>query len=345
MTVFNDIITKLRRFLRDPSGDIWSDADLLTYWNDAQIEIAQKTNYIEKAEAYRFPPIWTWSYMFDWERQETDGDRFQCLYIWQARNVVGCYPWEPGYYATNSSTADSGDRWTHPWEAEYADSRSDIVPIPLHEKIHRTKFVAYDEDELRPTTRKELALRDPHYRTCTGQPVSYYRPDEYHNMLILYPYPASVTWDEALISGYVTDTYQDTGGITAWDEDHIRQSDTGIILEEIEIDGQVFMVYDALPKDVESDVGHWHRENVDWPQFLTKYVEYATLERAYGANTDGFIPSLRDYWMHRKNVGIEMIKRFNRMRIIERDYQLGAGTQKLRRKHPRLPAGYPATNP
>ncbi len=50
-----DIITRLRRFLRDPDGQIWSDADLLANFNDAQHEIANKTGSIIQVKCLLLP--------------------------------------------------------------------------------------------------------------------------------------------------------------------------------------------------------------------------------------------------------------------------------------------------
>src|SRR4030042_4089235 len=116
---FGDELAIIRRFLRDPDGDIWSDTDIHTFWNDCQQEIFSKVGYIERAHSYKYPPEYTRSYMYDWEKQYTDGTQYQCLMIWQANNEVICYPWEPGYWLTNSDTADAGARFIHPFESVY----------------------------------------------------------------------------------------------------------------------------------------------------------------------------------------------------------------------------------
>ena len=91
MAILNDIITRLRRYLRDPDGDIWSDDDILLYWNQSQVEIQQKTWILARADAYRYPPEFRWSYMWDHEHTQTDGDRFQCLTQWQAGDMIVCF--------------------------------------------------------------------------------------------------------------------------------------------------------------------------------------------------------------------------------------------------------------
>ena len=56
-------------------------------------------------------------------------------------------------------------------------------------------------------------------------------------------------------------------------------------------------------------------------------IEYATLERCFGADTDGYIPSLKGYWANRKKIGIEAIKLFKNMRTTDRDYRMGGWTE------------------
>jgi hypothetical protein len=344
MANFSSELTIIRRFLRDIDGDIWSDEDIRTYWNDAQHEIAMRSNYKERVNTYKYPPEWTFSYMRDWENTHADGDKYMCLTVWQARNVTVCYPWEASYWLTNNDTPDDGTRFTHPWESVYTDP-ADVVEVPLHSKFQGMKFLAFDEDELRPITRKQLTSEDQFYKTVTGTAVFYWRPDEYRNTIVLHPRPSNVTWDDTNLLRSPLDTFDDDGGINTWAEDELDERDTGITLEVIATDGQILAVYDAIPNDVSEEQGDWYTEDIDFPQYLLKYVRYATLERCFGANTDGFIPSLRDYWAGRKETGIMAIKKFKALRTSDRQFRLGPMRGRRLYKHPRLPAGYPAVNP
>lgn len=343
MNTFAQELTIMRRFLRDPDGDIWSSEDLRTYWNDALMELAAKAGYMERADAYSYPPKWTFSYMQDWEYAFTDGDRYQCFTNWQARNVVVCFPWESGYWLTNSDTADDGTRFTHPWESVYS-SPADHVPIPLHARFHRCKFVAFDEDGITPTDRTSLASRDRFYKTASGTPLYYWRPDEESNQIVLYPRPSSVTWDDNSLLSNPFDSLSDTEGIKTYSDEHLDYQDAGIVTDTINTVGQIFMVFEAIPQEVPSDPGSWY-DSLDWPDFLSKYVRYGALERAFGADTDGFIPSLRDYWNTRKEVGIKAIKRFKTLRLTDRTFRLGGGRTIAKSRHPRLPNAYPAQYP
>ena len=115
--------------------------------------------------------------------------------------------------------------------------------------------------------------------------------------------------------------------------------DLGIHTDLVTTADALFLAYDFAPKEITSFYG----SDCDWPDWSLKYVMYGTLERAFGADTDGYIPSLRDYWKARKDIGIEALKRFKRMRLTDRDYRLGGAARKVPRgRGPSLPAGYPA---
>jgi hypothetical protein len=339
MSSFADQLTIIRRFLRDPNGDVWTDYDVLTYWNDALLEIARKVGYIEKVHTYKYPPEWSNSYIYDFEYEYTNGDRYQALSQWQARSQVITYPWEPGYFLTNSDVADDGSRFTHPWEAFYS-SPADYVPSPFHFKFHRAKYIAYDEETLTYASRKSLSSQDSHYRTAQGGAICYWRPDETSNQIVLYPRPSGVTFDDGGLPGSPIETYSDTGGIQTWDEAYLDERDTGIITEAIETEKRIFMVFEAIPNLVPDDPGSWY-EDIDFPAFMLKHVRYATLERCFGADTDGFIPSLRDFWNTRKEIGISIIKKYKSLRMTDRIFVLGGGMASRVSKHPRLPSSYP----
>lgn len=339
---FYDMLTKLRRYLRDPDGLIWDVEQLRIYWDDAQIEVAQKINYIERAHSYRYPPSYTWSYMRDWEYQYTDGDKIQCLSMWDQGRMVICYPWESVYWMTSSQTPDDGYRFTHPFESVYG-SPADVVKMPLHAQFISSKYVAWDEETITPQEERIIARNDPFYKTRSGSPVSFYLPDKEHNQVVLYPRPSSTTWSEDDRRVSESTGLDDTGGLEVYTEDEYDETDYGLIIETIETSGHLFMVFTSMPDPISMD----YEDPLDtwWPQYMLKTIAYAVLERSYGANTDGFIPSLRDYWKMRKDISIKAIKEFKSMKQQDRDYRLGGFTSKSQRSRLRLPSGYPASWP
>jgi len=195
------------------------------------------------------------------------------------------------------------------------------------------KYIAYDRLKLEPTDEKQLQDSDRCYRIRSGYVTNYWRPDDYSNLIYLYPLPASITVQEP----DETDTFDDEGGINSSAEAWLDESDYGLVTDIVNTEDALFTVYSAQPDEIEETT-----DEGSFPDYLTKYIEYATLERAYGADTDGFIPSLRDYWKLRKEIGLKALARFQRMMLGDRDYRLGGQPQPTNSKRLRLPNGYPA---
>ena len=344
MATFAQSLIRIRRFLRDPDALVWDSEQIRIYFNDSQSEIAEKINHIEKVRAYPYPPVWTWAYHWDWEVQHIDGDKYQSLQKWGTRDMIICYPWEPGYWLDSSDTADDGGRFSQPWESAYL-APADVIPIPLHNKLNRTKFVAYDEQSIEPITERELSQSDPWYKTHSGTPDSYYRPSEYENTMVLYPRPSSIVWDTNSLLSDVdpSESFSDTlsEGIIVYEEDAFDEQDKGIIFDTVDAADHLFMIFEAIPDDVPEDSDEWDDELSSWPSYMIPMIEYATLERCFGADSEGFIPSLRDYWETRKKIGIETIKTFKLNRLTDRDFRLGGSRKPSKPAHPRLPSAYP----
>jgi hypothetical protein len=362
---FNESLTRLRRFLRDPSGNIWTTDLLRRAWNETQFEILQKVGMIEEVAAYSYPPKYTWCYIHDWEDLYAEGDKYQALNLWQADSKVISYPWESVYWVTEDGPSDDGARFTIPFESAFL-APGDYVPMPLHTQFHNAKFVAWDESPISPISQKELAEQDWNYRIASGTPAYYWRPDVEHNQFVLYPRPSAITWQEegvpeglvaegeegawtdTELDGAMTDTGEDGAltevietGIVAWAEGDLDQADLGLITGTVGAAGAVLMVYERLAYDVADDPASWDDE-LDLPEFVLHYIEAGTLERAFSADNDGFVPSLRDFWKVRKEIGINALKTYKRNRLKNRDYCIGAAQGGRRMgSRLRLPSSYP----
>ena len=340
MATFNQSLTRIRRFLRDTSGTIWSSEMLRNLWNESQIEIGQSVGLLERVESYRWPPQYTYSYTHDWEELYAEGDRLRCLKYWQANAMSCCFLWEPAHWLDDDPISDVGLAITHPLECAYADP-NDVILTPLHTRFDDAKFVTFDKEPIEPITEGELAKSDPGYRVNSGSPTHYYRPDNYHNHIVLYPRPTDYTWDE----GEASDSFSDTlgEGMVAWHMAEVDYRDTGMITDSIGSEN-LLMVYEFIPYDVESDTTTWD-DTLDWPAYMVHYIECGVLERAFGADTDGYIPSLRDYWALRKEIAINALKMFKRKRMSQRVFVMGSKTSKMDNRRLRLPSGYPAVFP
>lgn len=113
----------------------------------------------------------------------------------------------------------------------------------------------------------------------------------------------------------------------------------GIATDVIEADDNALFIFEKNPTDLSGGT-----DESDFPVYLRKYIEYAVLERAYAADTDGQIASLRDYWAMRKTIGLKAIKLFMGKRKADRNYRMTTkGVTGWRtRRAPRLPDSYPS---
>ena len=341
---------RIRRFLRDPDGNIWTDAFLLRSFNDEQRGIQHKTGILEKVQALRVPPMYQMSYMHDWEWQHLDreGKNYQCFHHNHQSGKVCAHRWEMQHIAgLDVGESEYGSAFTHPWEAWYAlDSPNKPVPVWFPPDFHKVKFIAWDKEPIPYKPLKEIQSDDPSWMTHSGKVQCYTRLDELSNEFVLYPMPSSPVFDDIegeLNDGMITFTEDDTVnqeyGVLLSRTETTSDGDYGLTIDIIEADDNVLLVYEPIPSDLESS-----EDESDFPVFIRKYIEYGTLERAYSANTDGKIESLREYWGYRKKIGLEVIRKYKRSRRVDRDYCLTTkGAPGFRtRKEPRLPDGYPA---
>jgi hypothetical protein len=129
-----------------------------------------------------------------------------------------------------------------------------------------------------------------------------------------------------------TELLADDGGMLSnygW----LDYSDDKIFADIIDSGNALLCVFEPIPNRAT-----FTSEN-EFPPWLIKYVEYATLERAYGADTDGFIPTLRDYWSYRKTIGIQAIKQYKTARLKDRVFCMQP-RRRLQKSTPKLPYGY-----
>jgi len=132
------------------------------------------------------------------------------------------------------------------------------------------------------------------------------------------------------------DDYEPFGTIISGD---YMNQDEGIAVDIVDAENNILLIYDAMAREMQDE-----SDESDYPEFMQKYLECGTLERAYSANTDGRIGSLRDYWGYRYQIGIMMLKKHMHKRKSDRNYRLTTSRTPPNRnfRHPRLPDAYPA---
>jgi hypothetical protein len=351
--IWRDNLKRIRRFLRDPDGNIWTDSQIKSLFNDSQRMLQVRTGIFEDVAIVRVPPMFDFSYVHDWEwplLTSTTGN-YQALRVHQQSAIVYCFRWEPqAVWGLVSATApDEGTHFTHPFEGFLTgDTPGDSIPIQFPAGFHESKLIAWDLDPITYLSPKDIQLDDPSWVGRMGEPFAYYRSDAYENHFYLYPIPSSPEWDDidALYATYYIgmalyregDTVDSEYGVIS-DLLGLSTGDTGITVDVLDATNNILLVYTKLPTEINSE-----DDESDLTSYLQKYAEFGALERAYMADTDGQIQSLQQYWAWRADLGIKAIERFKANRKVDRDYKLtikdapGFRT----RREPRLPDTYPA---
>ena len=336
-------LVKIRRYLRDPDGNIWTEGLLRNLWNEVQVDLANKTNILEDVTSISVPPRFQWSYLHDWEVQfipsgvtayralRNQGDYFAFSSRFEAQISAG----------VGSDGTDEGRAFTHPWEAWIKTDVGKEVPLPLPNNFSSAKWLSYDRDPISITSRRQVQHSGGQWVTNIGPATNYYHLDDVSNQIVLWPRPSTAVWyDNAQDEGMLTDIDGDTNAVDTGTLTRrtgtLLGADTGIAIDVVELASQVLLVYDIAPTEA-SGLG----SKIDWPAYMTKYVRYGVLARAYKANTDGHIVSLAQYWDDRYDLGVQALKQFRRKRTT-RTRRLGPVTRIQRNRRPRLPSAYPA---
>lgn len=336
-------LKRLRRLLRDPSSNIFSDAFLRHIYNQIQKDFSHKTRVLEDVVAQRVPQLYHYSYQFDWEYGYIPtkySQIYQCLT--QHDYSVICHRWEAqAITGIDSGVSDLGAHFTQPWEA-YHLAPGEEVKMRFPQNMNFIKFIAYDESPIEVTTKKKVQGSDPSYLERTGEPYAYYPYDETDNSYVLYPRPSASFQSDIAGEGVAfyesDDTESDTTGIIAVRDDSTPSASIGGSVDVIDTVNNVFVVYDTEPTDMVS-----LDDEPDFPVFMRKYIRFGVCGRAFGSNTDGKDPRLADYWMQRYKIGVKFVQQYVRSRRQDRDYQRQTGRIPTRRatRLPRLPDGYP----
>ena len=339
-------LAKLRRNLRDPNGNIWTDIFLRHIYNDIQQDFQKKTRVLEDVVSQRVPQLYHFSYQFDWEYGYLPSkwsQFYQCL-IQHDFSVIS-HRWEAqAITSIDDSVTGYGINFIQPWEAYMGPSvPGHEVKMRFPQNFNHVKFMAYDEEPIVASTKKRIQNSDIGYLTRVGRTFAYYPYDETDNSYVLYPRPTVSFADDVAGEGIAFyeagDTESDTTGIIAVRDDSTPSASFGASVDIVGTVDQVFLIYDVSPNDVAN-----FDDEPDFPEFIRKYIRYGAAARAYSSNTDGRIPSLGEYWQTRYDVGIRFVRRYVRNRRQDRDYRLttkAVGARRSRRT-PRLPSGYPA---
>lgn len=338
-------LEKIRRALRDPDGNLWSESFLRHLYNDVQQDFQHRTGALEDVLTQRVPGVYQGAYLQEWEwRYLPEDQRYQALS--QHDDLVFCHRWE--VQQRSGIAADVGDygvHFTQPWEAFMGEVPGELIRMRFPRNFNTMKFIAYDEEPIHAASRKDIQSRDPSHVTTEGEPIAYYVVDETDNSYVLYPRPSAAFANE--LSGESMAYFADGDSEDSPSGDIAVRTGSldvgeGIPVDIVDTVDNVFMVYGVSPTDMTG-----FADESDFPPFLRKYIRFGVVARAYSANTDGRIRSLGEYWAFRYSLGVQFTQKYLRARRQDRDYRLATKGESARRRlrHPRLPDHYPAVEP
>jgi hypothetical protein len=250
---------RMRRYLRDPDANIWSNALLLNLYNDSQRDMQQKTYPLEEVRALRLPPLYNCGYLYDWEWAFLNAERghnYQALRYHQQTERVVCYRFEAGIDADyQDDTSDEGTHFTQGWEAFTDDvSPGSVVPVWFPENFGTAKLVAYNREPLDYMDKKELQPGQSTWQTHSGKPSHYWRYDTLDNSFVIWPRPSDPSWDHLESPGDATANYVYT---FTWEE-------TG---EYLTGEGREYTIYHTT--NTTEYIFDWEKEHLDGGECLT----------------------------------------------------------------------------
>lgn len=337
-------LSRIRRKLRDPSRNVWTDGQLLRLFNEHQIELVSGIEIIVTVEVLPVPSAFQMTYMYPWEWEFASvfsAYVYQAFYQNYQSEKVCSYRWEMLPEDT-SDGVDSGRAYTHPWEA-FTGCPNSPPPIHCGFLTEGIKLLAYDKDFLEFKTLKEVQQNDPTWETRTGEPFGYRRHDISEDVIYLHPTPVVTVWPDIEGSGSILfddeSTISGDYGLVADITGAVDSSNYGVSTTYYSADNNLLAIVHKRPKDLTGGLD----EESDLPIYTRKFVEYGVCESAYMMNTDGRIESLGDYWGKRKKFAKQLLEILQSKRRVDRVYTLAAPGVPNRRKRmrPRLPDAYP----
>lgn len=346
MSTFAEQLAIVRRYLRDPDGNLWSTALLQELWGETQEDLHTRTDILMQVRAMPVPPRWEWSITLDWESEFCDSGT-NSIYQWamQRGGLAYCQPYELQITASlDGTTADYGNgQITHPWEAWYLLPGLPVA-MPYPDDTHVVYGLYYDYEPLYREMWGEILSGDLSWSYHQGEPTDWYRRDMVSQAYYLYPrasaYAAPDLEGDGSLQSYEDDTLSSEFGITIFRDSSTVDAEFGLDVDVIDQEDNVLMIYSKRPRPIEG-----YGDELEWPHWVLKYIRAGVLERAYRVQGDGQIESLAQHWGSRYELGIQAIARYKRLRMEDRKYRLSPSVQGYgegRNRGPRLPSTYPA---
>jgi len=317
MTTFADIETKLRRFLRDPDEVHFSDAFLLSLWNEGQRLFCYNTRCLQKAEIFVTPSLKKWTVNRQWERGLAGEDDWYWIPFYEEyiRGVHCTQPWEPQQITDIIPSVSGGVFVTTPMEAlQTSTSLQQLVDYHMPDDYGGMIYCAFETAEVVPKLKKEVESSDKWWRSREEDRPYQYVPDMFpsENRLVMYPRSSgrSVNSDgEFGTICYVDDTdnfnieseYGITFDCVGYD---LSDSSYGMLSYLLRDEECFFTVYFAVPEDLEDS-----SSLIEVPKFLRKYVMFFVVGMALQSEGPRRDMTLGAHYMARYYAGEAAIKK------------------------------------
>lgn len=277
-----DQLKRVRRFLRDPDGNLWSRAVLVNLYNDVQRDLQMKLRYLEDVVAIRVPPLYHMAYLHDWEwpyLSSKESQFYRALRYHYQGDFTFCHIWE-SQSDHSGDASDDGYHFTQPWEVFISGTPGELIKIRFPSDFHTAKLLAHDWQPLSYKTKKQITNTDSDYVKRTGRTFCYYREDDLDNSFIPYPLPDTIAWQDVIESPIIPDFLY----TQSWESTYL--DGTGEMFGEIDSDQSityVFVFETAITVADDSAVhGMWLFETDYTVDGMVVYVSSDTTESNIG---------------------------------------------------------------
>lgn len=194
MATFSDTETRLRRYLRDPDAEVWSQDVLIQLFNEAQHTFNKDTSVLEKVVGMHVPQNTDYTRCYLWEEDYVSGAIRRCGQYYDATEYLCLYTWEVAQIRGYTPDATDGYRSCYSWEIyTLSEVVEDVDVYKLPYDYDTTTYMAFDREPLLPIDEVDLMHGDSSYRTHSGGPVFYYRIGQDEDReFAMYPRPDTV---------------------------------------------------------------------------------------------------------------------------------------------------------
>ena len=197
MATFSERETRLRRYLRDPNADVWSQKLLIQLWNEAQHQFNRDSKVLVKIGGIHVPARTDYTRSYLWEEDYVSGAIRRLGLYYDATEYLCMFAWEVEQIRGYTPQSTDGYRSCYSWEIHTCGQVvQDVDVYKLPWDFDQPVLLAYDREPLVPVAEEDLMNENSQYRTCSGEPRNYYRIGQDEDReFAMYPRPSSPVVD------------------------------------------------------------------------------------------------------------------------------------------------------